>query len=256
MEQLKQKQADFSSLAKKLQDFIKTAPKERLRIRKKGNNFQYYMEKNKKRTYIPKKNLETARKLAQRDYYQKLLPRLLKNLKAMNQFFKDYSPDKLEQSYQNLPAARKQLVTPIFLDNETYAQQWQTQKFVRKKEQPEGTYQTIRGEYVRSKSEIIIANLLNSKKIPYHYEFPLKLSNESIIHPDFFCLNKRTRQEFYWEHCGKMDEPSYTANLTQRIVDYSKTGIILGKNLIITMETHQTPLETKNVEQLILSYLV
>ena len=122
MEQLKQKRADFSSLAKKLQDFIKTAPKERLRIRKKGNNFQYYMEKNKKRTYIPKKNLETARKLAQRDYYQKLLPGLLKNIKTINQFFKDYNLEKLEQSYQNLPAARKQLVTPIFLDNETYAQ--------------------------------------------------------------------------------------------------------------------------------------
>ncbi|MBO4641006.1 MAG: hypothetical protein J5710_14760 [Treponema sp.] len=133
MEQLKQKQADFSSLAKKLQDFIKTAPKERLRIRKKGNNYQYYIEKNKKRTYIPKKNLETARKLAQRDYYQKLLPGLLKNLKAMNQFFKDYSPDNLEQSFSNLPAARKQLVTPIFLDNETYAQQWQAKTMSEKK---------------------------------------------------------------------------------------------------------------------------
>ena len=137
MEQLKQKQAEFSSLAKRLQDFIKSAPKERLRIRKKGNNYQYYMEKNKKRTYIPKKNLETARKLAQRDYYQKLLPGLLKNLKAMNQFFKDYNPGNLEQIYKNLPNARKQLVQPIFLDTETYAHQWQSQKFERKKDEKE-----------------------------------------------------------------------------------------------------------------------
>ena len=256
MEQLKQKQSEFSSLAKRLQDFIKTAPKERLRIRKKGNNYQYYMEKNKKRTYIPKKNLEIAQKIAQRDYYQKLLPGLLKNLKAINKFFKDYNPGNLEQIYKNLPNARKQLVQPIFLDNETYAYQWQSQKFERKKDQPDGTYQTIKGENVRSKSEIIIANLLHDKKIPYHYEYPLKLSNGVTIHPDFFCLNKRTRQEFYWEHCGKMDDVEYTSNLTQRIADYSKCEILLGKNLIITMETGKTHLETKNVERMIQTYLV
>ena len=255
MEQLKQKQSEYLSLAKKLQDFIKTAPKERLRIRKKGNNFQYYIEKNKKRRYIPKKNLEIAKKIAQRDYYQKLLPGLLKNLKAMNQFFNDYSPDNLEQSFSNLPAARKQLVTPIFLDNETYAQQWQAKNYERKKDAPDGSFLTLKNEAVRSKSEIIIANLLHNKKVPYHYEYPVQLSNGVTIHPDFFCLNKRTRQEFYWEHCGKMDDLEYTVNLTQRLSEYSKCGIIPGKNLILTMETGQSPLETKNVERVIETFL-
>ncbi|MBO4533918.1 MAG: hypothetical protein J5726_09545 [Treponema sp.] len=255
MEQLKQKQAEFLNLAKRMQDFIKTAPKERLRIRKKGNNYQYYIEKNKKRTYIPKKNLETAKKLAQRDYYQKLLPGLLKNLKTMNQFFKHYNPEHLEQSFSNLPAARKQLVEPIFLDTETYATQWQAKNYERKKDTPDGSYITQKDEAVRSKSEIIIANILNSKKIPYHYEYPLQLSNGMTIYPDFFCLNKRTRQEFYWEHCGKMDDLEYTVSLTQRFSDYSKCGIIPGKNLIITMETGKIPLETKNVERMIEIFL-
>ena len=64
MEQLKQQQTEFLSLAKRLQDYIKTAPKEKLRSRKKGSHYQYYLEKNKKRTYIPNKNIETARKIA------------------------------------------------------------------------------------------------------------------------------------------------------------------------------------------------
>ena len=256
MEQLKQKQAEFLNLSKRLQDFIKTAPKEKLRSRKKGSHYQYYLEKNKKRTYIPKKNLETAKKLAQRDYYQKLLPGLLKNLKTMNQFFKHYNPEHLEQSFSNLSAARKQLVEPIFIDDETYAQQWQAKNYERKKDAPDGSFLTLKNEAVRSKSEIIIANLLHNKKVPYHYEYPLKLSNGVTIHPDFFCLNKRTRQEFYWEHCGKMDDLEYTSNLTQRIADYSKTGIISGKNLIITMETGKIPLETKNVERMIQAYLI
>ena len=256
MEQLKQKQAEFSSLAKRMQDFIKTAPKERLRIRKKGNNYQYYMEKNKKRTYIPKKNIETARKIAQRDYYQKLLPGLLKNLKAMQHFSKEYNTTSLEQNYSNLPAARKQLVTPIFIDNETYAQQWQAKNYERKKDAPDGSFLTLKNEAVRSKSEIIIANLLHDKKVPYHYEYPLKLSNGVTIHPDFFCLNKRTRQEFYWEHCGKMDDLEYTVSLTQRLSEYSRCGIIPGKNLILSFETGIIPLETKAVQQIIKTYLL
>ena len=256
MEQLKQKQAEFLNLAKRLQDFMKTAPKEKLRSRKKGSHYQYYLEKNKKRTYIPKKNIETARKIAQRDYYQKLLPGLLKNLKAMQQFSKEYNTTSLEQSYTNLSAARKQLVEPIFIDNETYASQWQTKNYERKKDIPDGSYMTQKDEAVRSKSEIIIANILNSKKIPYHYEYPVQLHNGNIIHPDFFCLNKRTRQEFYWEHCGKMDDPIYTTSMTQRITDYSKTGIIPGKNLILTFETAKNPLETKVIERLIEGFLI
>ena len=256
MKQLKQKQAEYLSLSKRLQDFIKTAPKEKLRSRKKGFHYQYYLEKNKKRTYIPKKNIETARKIAQRDYYQKLLPGLLKNLKAMQHFSKEYNTTSLEQSYTNLSAARKQLVEPIFIDDETYATQWQTKNYERKKDPPDGSFITQKDEVVRSKSEIIIANLLNSRKVPYHYEYPLQLSNGNIIYPDFFCLNKRTRQEFYWEHCGKMDDPIYSTSITQRIADYSKTRIIPGKNLILTFESARTPLETKAIVRLIETYLL
>ena len=255
MEQLKQKQTEFLNLAKRLQDYIKTAPKEKLRSRKKGSHYQYYLEKNKKRTYIAKKNIETARKIAQRDYYQKLLPGLLKNLKAMQHFSKEYNTTSLEQSYTNLSAARKQLVEPIFIDDETYASQWQAKNYERKKDPPDGGLMTNKDEVVRSKSEVIIANLLKDKKVPYHYEYPVQLYNGNIIHPDFFCLNKRTRQEFYWEHCGMMDDLTYTTNLTQRISDYSKTGIIPGKNLILTFETARTPIETKAVERMIEVFL-
>ncbi len=256
MEHIRQKLEEFSNLANKLQEYLKMAPKEKLRTRKKGNHYQYYSEKDKKRSYITKKNIETAKKIARRDYYQKLLPHLLKNITTMKHFIKNYNSTQLEQCFHNLSDARKQLVDPLFIDNETYAAQWQSKKYERKNDFPTGNLFTQKNEQVRSKSEIIIADLLNSKKVPYHYEYPVQLINGRIIHPDFFCLNKRTRQEFYWEHCGKMDDPIYTINLTQRISDYSKIGIIPGKNLILTFETAKTPLETKTIERLIQSCLV
>ena len=256
MEQIKQKLTEYLSLAKKLQDFLSVAPKEKLRIRKKGTNYQYYVEKNKKRVYIPKKNIEIAKKIAQRDYYQKLMPILQKNTKIMNYFICNFNPCNLEECYLELSDARKELVNPIFIDNDIFALQWQSKKYERKKDSPDGYFLTLKNEPVRSKSEIIIANLLNSKKIPYHYEYPVHLHNGMTIYPDFFCLNKRTRQEFYWEHFGRMDDSEYTITMTKKISDYSKNGIILGKNLLITLETVMFPLETRTVENLIESFLI
>ena len=53
-----------------------------------------------------------------------------------------------------------------------------------------------------------------------------------------------------------MDDPIYTTSMTQRIADYSKTGIIPGKNLILTFETAKNPLETKVIERLIEGFLI
>ena len=256
MEKLTQKRAELLVSLKKIQEFLKTAPKENLRICKKGKHFQYYIEKNKKRIYLSKKNISLAQKIAQRDYFKTLQHILIKNTKTLNNFISNYKPEKLEACYTNLSQGRRQLIQPLFPDTETYAQVWQAKNYERKKETPENNYQTMKNELVRSKSEIIIANLLNSKKVPYHYEYPVKLSSGAIIYPDFFCLNKRTRQEFYWEHCGKMDDPDYTERTTQRIADYSKIGIIPGKNLILSFETAKSPLETKVVEGLIGAYLL
>jgi len=256
MEKLKQKLAEFLDYLKKIQEFLKTSPKENLRICRKGNHFQYYIEKNKKRIYLSKKNIGLAQKIAQRDYYKKLQPILIKNTKTLSNFISNYKPEKLEGCYTKLFQGRKLLVQPLFPDNETYAHSWQAKKYERKKEIPDYNFQTMKNEFVRSKSEVIIANLLNSKKVPYHYEYPVKLLNGAVIHPDFFCLNKGTRQEFYWEHCGKMDDLDYSERFTQRISDYYKIGIIPGKNLILTFETAKTPLGTKLVEEMIEAYLL
>ena len=97
--------------------------------------------------------------------------------------------------------------------------------------------------------------MLNNKGIPYHYEVPVKINSSITFHPDFFCLNKRTRQEFYWEHCGKMDDPEYSGDLVRRLTLYAQKNIIPGKNLILTMETLKTPLNTKDVERTIETFL-
>jgi hypothetical protein len=67
---------------------------------------------------------------------------------------------------------------------------------------------TSRGEAVRSKSEVIIANLLHANGVQYHYEHPLELDGV-FKYPDFTIEDDAAGITYYWEHCGMLDDPCY-----------------------------------------------
>lgn len=256
LEEAKKQLLLLHKIEQSIQSQQKETPDGTLRVSKSNGVFQYYTIKNGKRCYLRKKNLKMAQAIAQRDYNKKITVFLKENIQALKLFTKHYSPQKCENYYKKLPAARKVLIKPTFVDKETYAKQWQAQKFEPNKDFPTSNYFTTKDEHVRSKSEMIIANLLNTKGIPYHYEAPVKINSSLTFHPDFLCLNKRTRKEFYWEHCGMMDNSEYSGNLVKRLAIYAQKNIIPGKNLILTMETLEQPLNTKDIEKVIETLLV
>ena len=101
--------------------------------------------------------------------------------------------------------------------------------------------------------------------MPYRYEFPLKLRGsrsagnkvvEHTFYPDFLCLNLRTREEFYWEHFGMMDDEEYANNAAGKINLYAENGLYPGRKLILTMETQREPLNTRTVDKLIKEFLL
>jgi hypothetical protein len=60
---------------------------------------------------------------------------------------------------------------------------------------------------VRSKSEVIISNMLFDRDIPFFYEKPLYARDGSFYLPDF-TINWRG-EEYYWEHLGLLDQEKY-----------------------------------------------
>ena len=113
-------------------------------------------------------------------------------------------------------------------------------------------------EKVRSKSECIIANMLDSAGVPYRYEeiVPLNAMFGVFLHPDFTVLNKRTRKVYYWEHFGRMGDPEYAAHALPRISEYLNFGFFPGKDLLMTFESLECPLNTTDVERMIEEYLI
>jgi ATP-dependent DNA helicase RecQ len=69
-------------------------------------------------------------------------------------------------------------------------------------------YSTSKGDKVRSKSEVIIANLLFQHGIKYEYELPLEFGNGETIKPDFTIFLSDTKK-IYWEHLGMLGTETY-----------------------------------------------
>lgn len=93
-------------------------------------------------------------------------------------------------------------------------------------------YSTVKGDRVRSKSEVIIANLLAENDITYEYEKKLEYENGKWIEPDFTIILPEGR-ELYWEHLGMLGVESYDKRWLEKQEIYD--NYYNGK-LIVTYE--------------------
>ena len=210
--------------------------------------------------YLGKKDADLARSLMEKSYYQKLLKTVDKQCALLAHFLETFNPRALIQVYEDMHPERKKIVTPLVLPDEEFARQWKDEAellkslYPNKMEKP-GEFFTQNGEQVRSKSEVLIANLLRHHNLTYGYELPLILP-DGIIYPDFTVLNLRTRTIYYWEHEGMLDNPAYGERMVRKNTRYTRAGIYPGEQLIMSMESSEYPLSTKDIEALILKYLL
>lgn len=243
-----------------VQKRIEEAPPGTLRISNSTKRNQLYHMTTKgdhHGKYLSKKDRPLAVRLAQKDYDTKLLKVLENQQKAIENFLKDYDPDAAQQVYEKLSDQRKALVTPEYLSDEEFIQQWMSQPYTRLgfKEEDQEFY-TAKGERVRSKSEILIADALGRHNIPYLCEFPVYNHGVLFAAPDFKCLNVRLRKEYYWEHLGKLGDEDYARRNVRKMDKYSLADDFDESRLILTFETDSQPLNTKVIEEKIRKYLL
>lgn len=192
--------------------------------------------------------------LLQKAYDQKALKVVQEEMKELNKYVSSYKNyEQIIQSiYSNEPDEIKKLITPIDCSDEDYAKMWLSIPFeANPYPKSETEFKTLKGEFVRSKSELNIADALTRNNIPYKYECPKVMKNGMTFYPDFTALRLSDRSEIYWEHRGMMDDRDYLRGAVKKNKEYIKTGIIPGKNLIITEETVGMPLGTDEIKSII-----
>ena len=185
------------NLLKKVETFLINAPEGCLKWQHRGMKTYYYhqisngnnksegetqaddLKKNKrykeKRKYIKAENIMLAKKLAQKHYYITLKEVLECNLHALKQVDKVYRQDGIDEVFNDLSMERKELVVPIQENIKAKIEKWKDAVYEKNMMYTENLrYETEQGEFVRSKSEVIIANILfqNKENILYKYEKP------------------------------------------------------------------------------------
>ena len=235
---------------------LRNVPNGTVHVFNSDKRTQFYFNDNGKRKYAKEDERDLVQQLCQKDYDQKILAKAIKELKELEKLYSNYDSMTCEFVYEKLNSARQNLIQPIWLPDGEFIHNWETVEYVGKsfvEDAPE--FYTNKGERVRSKSEILIANALQKHQVPYRYEFPIKLKQYGIVHPDFTVLNIRKRKEMYWEHMGMLDEDGYRDDALDKITAYEKNGIFPGDKLILTLETLKSPMNSKIIEKIIDQYL-
>jgi hypothetical protein len=85
-------------------------------------------------------------------------------------------------------------------------------------------HRTLTGELVRSKSEVVVANVLTKLGIDYKYEEPVEVAPHDFRLPDFTISFKG--KTWYWEHLGMLNLESYKKEWEQKKAWYKKHKLI------------------------------
>jgi len=190
---------------------------------------------------------ELIAKLSRKKYLLNLKKRLDKYVFILSQCERRLKPiaipteiiRSLTPTYQGQPASH-------FFHPSTsnwLAEHYQTNPFP-----PDGqTYTTENGIVVRSKSEFIIATILERYNIPYRYDAALCLGGQ-IKYPDFIILNPYNGKTIIWEHFGGLDFPKYKNKMNEKMVLYKNAGYVPFETLIYTFECD---IDIHNIQDLI-----
>lgn len=256
---------ELQGIKKKLEKCIQNYPEGKIHILRSKKRVQFYLRMNpseKSGEYISKKQVDIIRVYLQKKYVYDVLKLVRREIDILERVKKQscnnsiFMSDRIRKTYSDYPEEIKQYIAPIDISDEDYINMWQSKAYQKKEvSEPIPEYITDKGERVRSKSELNIANALFKNRIPYKYECPVILSNGITVHPDFTVLDIERRKEIYWEHRGMMDDRYYVKQAVQKQKEYSKNGIIIGDNLIITEETSNLPLGTDEIQSIISFFL-
>jgi|GEM_PF-589815 len=115
---------------------------------------------------------------------------------------------------------------------------------------PEGLkHRTDRGEKVRSKSEVIIANALHRLGVRYVYERDFTADDGSLLLPDFTAFDSDNNPPL-WEHLGMLHQAAYALRWEEKLARYQANGYTVGVNLFITRDEADGSLDSLKISRL------
>lgn len=260
---LKQRRTELEQEIEKWKALLRICPEGRLFSRKQKDGSYTYTKAiflpdgTCKEIYLKGTAHAEAALLARKRYAEKLLPELLQEKKLLDRLISLYSKGSAGDRFLKQHPGAASLLAEDALRKEDSLSIWKSAPYNRNLNYPEQLrYPTVvPGLLVRSKSEADIISRLEYFEVPYHYEELLIINNVSMA-MDFTCRNRSTGQILYWDHRGMLDTPTYIQKTLNCDSQYLNAGIIPWKDLIVTTETKNHPLDLQWVDLIIHHFLL
>lgn len=108
---------------------------------------------------------------------------------------------------------------------------WNNLSVVPNRKDPERLYEH-NGIYMRSRGEVLIAQVLDSLNLEYRYEAVINIGDESY-YPDFVVYLPEFRRCFIIEFLGMLDSKNYAYKNGIKIGNYMNCGMVINEDLIL-----------------------
>lgn len=194
-----------------------------------------------------------ARDLVKKRHLSDRLELLQRQIDMIDRFLLDYPNAQVlfDPSRESCPDYWKLLQRTIY-ERQQKIDQWLHEPYESCPEHPEQKiYETKSGIFVRSKSEVLIADSIFDDGVVFRYEQALKIGDQTV-YPDFAMLDPVGLTEvIYLEHYGMMDVPAYVQRTKMKQALYLESGLITSGRMISSFESKEYPLDINYIRMLI-----
>jgi len=225
-----------------------------LRLKRKN---EYYIIEGEKAIYAHKSMMNRVARLKLRRYLRVAIKLMEENRIELMRIIKKWQPYSYTAVNRQLPRAYQGAFVPAaeeYYVNEVAPFTPSENPFYRE----ELIHTTSFGLKVRTKSEMIIAEMLYSMGIPFCYEKEVFVEEEDgnlkAVYPDFAI--PVGDGWYYIEHLGRLDLEGYRQRNAKKLEEYYRSGILMPGNLIFTMDGPDTELDAGPVRQFLESLIL
>lgn len=247
---IRQMQEELSELPKGFLVSKRIKGKDYVYIRRRVPDKQGSMRE--REIYVNSGKLAEARAVLRRRFLEKSIQELegeIKRLQRFEEYYKPYDPDRVLESVMKGAAVLLNNISKASSHSDLEVARSDAERGLELFQEGKKHY-TPCGLMVRSKSEALIAGILELYNLDFRYEQRLNLGGNGY-YPDFTIRIPDSREWIYWEHFGLMQEPDYRKSMENKMLTYENHGIIPWHNLIMTFDSEDGSINMQRIHQIL-----
>lgn len=230
-------------------------PEGTLRADVRGDKVYYSRRIGGRSYYINSRDTKLIDQLKERKFNAIGLEIVEKNIRCLQILCENYHSFTTGDIVKRMPKSylHDSESTGIFNGRYIDARDWENANYPKRDWNPlykKPGHLTLKGDSVRSKSELTIANILYSNGIPYHYEEEMEIDGIMFC-PDFKIYVEKSDRFVLLEHCGLMMNGDYQRSYGRKVARYIAADLMPWRDVFFTYDDRDGNLDTQIIQKIV-----